>query len=866
MLDHCGRALLVMKPISCIFLRMVVFCLIGVSGFKLGYGQYGLGFAGQEVMQDRRTGLHLNQGNAICFNGDFELSFDISFFPNQLDYFGYIVRIIDDEGHNLDLLYDRRLSIDKQFRVVYGDNFSAISFSIPQDSLFENWTAIRIKFDVTHNKLSVFKNSEQFSEQIPLKKGRCYTVLFGLNDHERFSTIDVPAMKLRNVRFADGGKQRAFWLLDEVDGTTIRDQHGDFLADVINPLWQKKRHLEWENAQEFTFKGYVNVAFDPKEEQLYLIGDDSLIVYSIGNHRVTNLPYLSGRLNLGMDNQAIFDTLNNRLLEVSIDEQTISQFDSDSRRWSESFIDSVDDTNYWHANKFYFPGNNSLYTLGGYGHFQFRNDIWQYQTDSKQWELISNSSGFAPRYLAALGVAQNGAYIIGGYGSNSGQQMLNPRNYYDLWFFNPKDGTIGKLHEFATPEENFVFANSLVVDEGKHLFYGLIFPKNEFNSHLQLVRGNLKNFSMIPVGGEVPYQFHDVHSFADLFFAPTSNRFVAVTLFSDAAGLTTSRVYTLYSPPLPMADGKNRSPNRFNVWLYVGLSSSFLTILFVGYSIRRRRLLQTANQERKSVAIPLSEVPSSLDPDRVPDRPPDEEKRKSSIFLFGNMQLFDKEGNDITRLLTPLIRELFLAILLHTTKRDGGISSEKLFELLWFDKSVENARNNRSVSIARLKTILGKIGECKISKKTGYWRVEIKDPQIYVDYWDYLALVRNKDTLDKSKIAKLSQIVQRGSFLNQCEYEWLDPFKSEVSNEIIDAYLHIADVMQIQEDPEFIIQIANNIFFFDPVNEEAMIMKCNALSYLGKHSLAMQAFETFRKEYLHIYGEEFKKEFRQIIQ
>jgi hypothetical protein len=94
---------------------------------------------------------------------------------------------------------------------------------------------------------------------------------------------------------------------------------------------------------------------------------------------------------------------------------------------------------------------------------------------------------------------------------------------------------------------------------------------------------------------------------------------------------------------------------------------------------------------------------------------------------------------------------------------------------------------------------------------------------------------------------QLTHITQRGNFLSNIEYEWLDAFKSEVSNEIIDSYIQFANSVQIVNDAEFLIKLANDIFYFDPVNEEAMIIKCKALSHIGKHSLAKNAFEILTK-------------------
>jgi two-component SAPR family response regulator len=239
---------------------------------------------------------------------------------------------------------------------------------------------------------------------------------------------------------------------------------------------------------------------------------------------------------------------------------------------------------------------------------------------------------------------------------------------------------------------------------------------------------------------------------------------------------------------------------------------------------------------------------------------------RNTIFLFGDLQLFTAEGNEITKYFTPLLKELFLVIVLYSIKLDRGVSSEKLNEILWFDKSEKSARNNRSVNIAKLKSLLDKMQGCHLSKDTGYWKIEIDYHNIMVDYHNYLNIVSNKNKLNKQKIMQLTDITQRGNFLSNIEYEWLDAFKSEVSNEIIDSYIQFANSIQIADDPEFLIKLANDIFYFDPVNEEAMIIKCKALAHIGKHSLAKNTFESFNKEYKVIYGEAFNRDFNSILE
>src|SRR6202000_1618483 len=97
---------------------------------------------------------------------------------------------------------------------------------------------------------------------------------------------------------------------------------------------------------------------------------------------------------------------------------------------------------------------------------------------------------------------------------------------------------------------------------------------------------------------------------------------------------------------------------------------------------------------------------------------------------------------------------------------------------------------------------------------TGYWKIEIDYSKMLVDYHNYLNIVSNKTKLNKERIIQLTHITQRGNFLSNIEYEWLDTFKSEVSNEIIDSYILFANSIQIVMIREFLIKWPKDFFFF----------------------------------------------------
>ena len=73
------------------------------------------------------------------------------------------------------------------------------------------------------------------------------------------------------------------------------------------------------------------------------------------------------------------------------------------------------------------------------------------------------------------------------------------------------------------------------------------------------------------------------------------------------------------------------------------------------------------------------------------------------------------------------------------------------------------------------------------------------------------------------------------------------------------------DQNDIASDYELLIQIADTILTFDILHEEAISMKCKALTALGKHSLAKEIFDKFSKGYSLLYDEPFNRTFTDII-
>jgi two-component SAPR family response regulator len=815
---------------------------------------YGLAFNSHEVVQEKRTSLDLSPGDSLCFDKDLTLEFDLNFVSNRDVYFGYILRIINND-QNVDIICSQQ-----EFKIVTGRQLTNIVFTIQWESLFNNWHNFRLQLQKEKKQLAFFLNGKEVGT-CPLNlTGNCYRFLWGANDDHHYITRDIPPMRIRNIKLLQQEQLKYEWALADTGGVNSVDQVSGRKAQVKNPVWIKPGHQRWNLEKTFTTKGLAAVAFDQKNDRLYITGSDTVWTYDPANgvngwssvaHPSTNLLY---------GNQAIFDTVSGRLYDFYIDAKEVITFDSVAKTWSNRYKDTLL-TEWWHANKFASPKDSSIYIIGGYGQLKYKNIVQRYHIPTRRWEEVPvTGEHFPPRYLAALGLSTTGdtAFIMGGYGSPTGDQMLNPGNYYDLYAFDIRRRSFKKMHTITTGDPHYLFANSLIVDPSGKNYYALIFPNGSFNTQLQLIHGTVSDSTYRLVGDKIPYSFYDVQTYADLFYSPVSKKLFAVTMhFSPEAEKlknTAVKIYSIDFPPetIESAVAVVEAPHSINWWWTL-----LLIIPAIGVVVLVRRM-QIKSAKISPVVAPVTEV--------VPaNHPP-----SSSISLFGQFMVLDNRNKEITKLFTPLLKELFLVILIYTIKNKKGISSEALKDLLWHDKPDKDAKNNRSVNLAKLKPILEQIGNCGINKEeTGawhfHWPTEAENGLVYIDYYAFMNLVQGSGRTDRHFMKHLLSIVSRGTFLQQTEYNWLDDIKAEVSGALLDRCQEYIDNTNMMADPEFIIEVANAMLLFDRLNENALIYKCRCLILLKRHALANNTYLSFAKEYKEIYGEDFPKSFNEII-
>ena len=252
--------------IAVIFINILLIPLVHAQS-------YGVGFYSHEVVQDKRTTLNLSVNN-VAPKDNLDLSFDLSFIPNQQIYFGYILRLVGDDKQNIDLVYDNQANT-KHFKIIIGEKLSKISFNIDDKALFDNWSRLRILIDFKNDKLTVFAGKTAYSESgVHLKQSTNYKLLFGANAYRQYQTTDLPPFKLRDVKVVQSDKLLSWWPLNEYQGDVVHETVNQNNGSVTNPLWIKSRHRNWQMEKELKVAGTASLAFDPVTETVYIITAD----------------------------------------------------------------------------------------------------------------------------------------------------------------------------------------------------------------------------------------------------------------------------------------------------------------------------------------------------------------------------------------------------------------------------------------------------------------------------------------------------------------------------------------------------------------------------------------------------------------
>ena len=716
--------------------------------------------------------------------------------------------------------------------------------SLPQNR--DDWS--KMKIDFRKDKIICSINDKVQTIPYSFKTFDGVNINFGRNWTEMFYSSDVPPISIKDVAVRNEKNDLfCFWKLDKYVGTKVYDEICNREAVVENGSWDVDKYIRWQKEISIPItERYAQIAFDSIQDRLFIATSDSMVFFDMNKFQIKRIATRKGSpFGAGGSSQMIYDYINDRLISYSLLYPDFIYYDFAKNEWSGDKLDQRFAPAH-HHNRFIDMENKQLVTFGGYGYQFYKAWLSTHSLDGGAWNIKNMSKYIAPRYLSALGYLGDGKFLLlGGYGSISGKQEESPKNFYDLYRMDARKQTCEKLFDLTFPKVPVAFSNSMIVDGDR--IYALAYDNNRFHTLLNLCEVNLTDGSVAVIADSIPYNFLDMESFCDLILDKQKSILYAILMQKGQSEIYNVDIYSLSYPPLKVSDVTqefvNEKKHKKNFGLLLGLIVVVSSVFIFFYVSRKRR---------KKTLPDTGQVISSHSGGDTVKAPVIELKNPvSTVKLLGGFQVFDKEGEDITDSFTPIVKSLFLYLLLSTVKNGKKITSEKLDETFWFEMDKASASNNRSVNVRKLRLLLGKVGDINVVNKTSYWFVEMGSG-IICDYKDIMLLLKKIQEERKISIDVLNAILdiaQNGILLPNLNAEWADGYKSEYSTLLMEVLIKSVSLPEVESDLNLQVKIANIMLLHDSVDEEAVRIKCRALFLLGQKGASKQCFNKFAQDY-----------------
>ena len=853
--------------------KIILFLILFFSAIHIQGQEKGLSFQSHKVIKDQRTSLHLTPDKPLHLANGFKLEFEMMM-RNEISRFGYIFRIVVNDTLNIDFLSARDLKRNNCFWLVCGNDSRAI-FHISEIPNFkkEEWVHVSLIHNPGKEQVTLSINGKSETIDFSFAKGDLHLCdfYFGANDHPKFFTTDVPPIVVKEIFIKTLKDKTLFnWPFGKHGINVAYDTVTGKKCAVTNPIWIIDTHIKWQKVSTLKFNTKPQIAYNSQRAHLYFVEKKQIQDYSLARKCIADTIYpQSGYPYETQANQVIYHPGKKELWSYDFNSPEIVRFNFETRQWSSS-PSKPEEPDFWHHNHIISPRDSGIISFGGYGHFRYHGLLQQYDIQAQQWKQYNLSKDIMPRYLSAAGLLGKDILLFGGFGNKTGEQQVAPNSTTDLYLISTQDFKVKKLWEMDAVS-NRTQSNSLVIDNSNNRFYTLSYPKHLYKSAIQLYSYRIDKPERSIFADTIPYIFSDTESFCDLYYNQRNNEFIALTL-SPAEGKNQFELnlYSLAYPPMLIDEVMEPEPSVFNAKLIAYIFIIIILFAIAGFIVYRKKRhhspkISPSGQvviEKKDTEVLYQFQKTNLNIQKP-------KLQASSLILIGGFQAGDKESKDITGLFTPTLKNIVLMILLNTIKNGKGVSSTLLQETFWFDKSEESARNNRNVNIKKIRNLLEDISGLEITNENSYWQMKIEEPFYcdYIEVLDLMKLIKEKEqSVNINTINRFISLVSCGQFLPNIQTEWLDPFKSEYSNTVVDCLDIIIQRARTLNDNKLLIQCAEVILLQDPNNEGAIEMKCYALCKMGKKGLAKTAYDLFCRDYLNMLDTHYNVSFEEVLQ
>ena len=839
-------------------LLSVLLCMVGKVDASSLY-DYGLSLKSHSVPGIERTTLYLDDNQPFSIKNDFIISFQMYVRANEHD-FGTILHL--HTNTNQFIRFSFVAGEERHFPALVL-NEGIININSPIER--EKWLDVSLHLRLKDNVIEIDYDNKKISAMAPLQGVKSVTALFG---QMKEYLSDVAPIDLRNVTITQDGKQIREWKLWKHNDTVCYDEIEGAVARAIHPVWLIDNHIEWKLVHQAKIPGKLDVAFNAREALFYLVRSQSIDVLDENGTLQKEIAIRGGYPAVEFPNHLLYDTLSNKLVSYYPKKGITSRFSFDTERWSNEIRNTEEASNYNHARTFN-PADSSFYFFGGYGFYQYRNDLYRMKYSTNQIEQVEYERPLYPRYSAAMAIVGDELYIFGGRGNKYGKQELSSHYYWGLCAINLKNKQSRIVWQKNQPqEEGTIMASTMYFEPSDSSFYAVSTNKGGVLWKISMKDSVYSEVSK-PIYNESTYQDSDF----SLYTSPSHGK-----LF-----LVLDKILSNHTHELAIYSIKSTAGESINNRWYLYAIGILLLLVLAGFVLYRfkyngknKKAPATKKGTEKTVAT-TGKVQSQSDVPESKTIPKKEwmqesetiftetvnyyDRSRASISLLGCFNVRDKDGNDITSNFTPRLKHLLILLILYTEKNAQGILASKTTEILWPEKEETAARNNRNVNLRKLRVLLESIGDMEVMIENNFLRIKW-GTGVFCDYHTLITCTKQFEQ-EKSEelLNRILEILLYGPLLPNTILDWLDDFKDDYSSYSIDLLKNLLDIEISRNHQDMIIRLADIMFLHDPLNEEALAAKCSVLVTQGKKGIARNLYDRFCKEYHDSMGETYKVPF-----
>jgi len=820
----------------------LVFSTAGMTQNDLG-----MRFRSYESPIAERTTLHLSPDAPIKLNDVLEVSFAVSMW--RTSELGYLLRFsTEDLKNRIDLLYKpgEEGGSDGIFKLSINGQEQGLELQIPYEKLVRNrWLNCEVKIDKPNQTVSLTIDDQSSSLQSDIIGDMNeLNPVFGRSPFSLPSSVATPRFGIKNLSLQFDQKTHN-WPLQKQEGERLSSEDRGWNLEAQNPEWIADLHTYWQQRFTQDANPIPGLSFDPKKAEVYIVDESLISIYNLVSQTVTEFrPTNSFPKDQGTQ-AALYSTRQEQLYGYNLAPVKGYAFNKTNATWENNPQGEAPPIYIWQHTPFENALNGNAMIFAGYGFFTARNSLLELDPVTQEWAEIPLEGDLPePRFMHGItsGFRPGEYFVYGGYGNESGDQELGFQNLNDLYLLNLNDSSISKLWADAPGSTQYLPSSSMVLSVEDSSLYAIGHDYLSGSKALELLKISIgePKVEVVELKEKLPFEIRNIGDYnLFLYYAQQTNELVSVLRLNTDETHAEVRIHTMAFPPVSAeAQPLIQRGEALKIYL-MGISGGVIMLVIIWY-LRKRA--------KKEEEVPIEAIPDSTG----------FATQKHPIKVLSGFKLTDQEGNDITAKLSPKLKELFLLILLHSVGKRKGISTKKLTDILWPGIASTSAKNNRGVSLQKLRQALKALPQIEVIFSESKWEVGL-ETHTTCDLEHAFNLMQNGDT--EQAVGILS-----GPLLPGTSYEWLDAIKVDVHHDLIQQLMSQIEEQRTKTDWVKVVKFSRCVLSIDPVHDDALRHLLKALVALKKVGQAKSAYEQFSERYRHLYNEAYPIGFEEILE